>query len=166
MERSDRVGIGLVIKSIRLRRKLTQRELAKASGLSESALRSYELGDRAPKDAHLEAIARALRVRPEAFKAGVIGNRLEAIHALFAIEDFYDLKPTMTDLGPALIATFRGPAMLKTLSDWAEMREKLDAGKITKEEYKDWKDAYDPSSPVDLSQPDGIGFDPYTGKKG
>lgn len=53
------------IKKLREKRQLTQKQLAELSGISESALRSYELGDRKPKKEVLEHIAKALRVRPE-----------------------------------------------------------------------------------------------------
>lgn len=36
------------IKKLREKRQLTQKQLAALSGISESALRSYELGDRKP----------------------------------------------------------------------------------------------------------------------
>ena len=51
------------IKKLREKRRLTQKQLAELSGISESALRSYELGDRKPKKEVLEHIAKALRVR-------------------------------------------------------------------------------------------------------
>lgn len=41
--------LGKSIRKIRMRRNMTQRELANAAGLVESALRSYELGERSPK---------------------------------------------------------------------------------------------------------------------
>ena len=43
---------------------MTQRELANAAGLGESALRSYELGERSPKQNTLERIAETLDVAP------------------------------------------------------------------------------------------------------
>lgn len=49
---------GKSIRKIRMRRNMTQRALAKATdGISESALRSYELGERSPKQDSLERIA-------------------------------------------------------------------------------------------------------------
>ena len=48
-----------------MRRNMTQRELANAiEGIGESALRSYELGERSPKQDALERIAKALDVAP------------------------------------------------------------------------------------------------------
>lgn len=47
--------LGKSIRKIRMRRNMTQRALAKATdGISESALRSYELGERSPKRDSLE----------------------------------------------------------------------------------------------------------------
>lgn len=53
--------LGKSIRKIRMRRNMTQRELANAiDGISEPALRSYELGERCPKQNTLERIAKAL----------------------------------------------------------------------------------------------------------
>lgn len=55
--------LGKSIRKIRMRRNMTQRELANAiDGISEPALRSYELGERCPKQNTLERIAKALDV--------------------------------------------------------------------------------------------------------
>lgn len=56
--------LGKSIRRIRMRRNMTQRELANAAGLGESALRSYELGERSPKQNTLERIAETLDVAP------------------------------------------------------------------------------------------------------
>lgn len=59
--------LGKSIRRIRMRRNMTQRELANAAGLGESAFRSYELGERSPKQNTLERIAKALDVAPACF---------------------------------------------------------------------------------------------------
>lgn len=47
--------LGKSIRNVRMRRNMTQRALSKATdGISESALRSYELGERSPKQDALE----------------------------------------------------------------------------------------------------------------
>lgn len=56
------------------------------------------------------------------------------------------------------------PVLSKALRDWGRLREQLDAGEITLEEYRDWKDAYLPqilSDPVTGKEID----DPYTGRR-
>ena len=66
------------IKKLREKRQLTQKQLASLSGISESALRSYELGDRKPKKEVLERIAMALRVRPEYLSAPEFGPSMSS----------------------------------------------------------------------------------------
>lgn len=57
--------LGKSIRNVRMRRNMTQRELANAiEGIGESALRSYELGERSPKQDALERIAKALEWHP------------------------------------------------------------------------------------------------------
>ena len=57
---SDDVGIN--IKNIRKCRCLTQRELAKLSGINEATIQKYECGTRKPKDENLRKIACALQM--------------------------------------------------------------------------------------------------------
>lgn len=56
------LAMGRSIRTLRKRRNLTQKELAQLSGLSESSLRSYELGARYPKADGIARIAKALAV--------------------------------------------------------------------------------------------------------
>lgn len=65
-----------------MRRNMTQRELANAiEGIGESALRSYELGERSPKQDALERIAKALDVAPACFDTYGIERYDELVHA-------------------------------------------------------------------------------------
>ena len=75
--------LGKSIRRIRMRRNMTQRELANAAGLGESAFRSYELGERSPKQNTLERIAKALDVAPACFDTYGIEHYDELMHALF-----------------------------------------------------------------------------------
>lgn len=75
--------LGKNIRKIRMRRNMTQRELANAiDGISESALRSYELGERRPKQNTLERIAKALDVAPACFDTYGIERYDELVHTL------------------------------------------------------------------------------------
>ena len=77
-----------------MRRNMTQRALAKATdGVSESALRSYELGERSPKQDALERIAKALDVAPACFDTYGIEHYHELMHALFLLEDRFGIEP-------------------------------------------------------------------------
>ena len=80
--------LGKSIRRIRMRRNMTQRELANAiEGIGESALRSYELGERSPKQNTLERIAETLDVVPACFDTYGIERYDELVHALFLLED-------------------------------------------------------------------------------
>lgn len=82
------VLLGKSIREIRLRRGLTQRELSEAiCGISESALRCYELGERRPKLDTLERIAKALDVAPACFDTYGIEHYDELMHTLFLSEE-------------------------------------------------------------------------------
>lgn len=90
--------LGKSIRRIRMRRNMTQRELANAAGLGESAFRSYELGERSPKQNTLERIAKALDVAPACFDTYGIEHYDELMHALFLSEEA--LQDGMVDIRP------------------------------------------------------------------
>lgn len=139
-DKLERQILGLRIKDLRKRRGMTQRELADAAGMSESALRSYELGDRNPKPIHLKMIAKALQVRPEVFADTTIRTSMEVIHLIFNLEDSYKFYPVEDH---AMISTY-DPAINQAFRDWGDIRAKMQRGEISKEEYQDWKDTYTP----------------------
>lgn len=86
--------LGKSIRRIRMRRNMTQRELANAiEGIGESALRSYELGERSPKQNTLERIAETLDVVPACFDTYGIERYDELVHALFLLEDRFGIEP-------------------------------------------------------------------------
>ena len=150
------------IKKLREKRQLTQKQLTELSGISESALRRYELGDRKPKKEVLENIATALRVRPEYLSTPEFGPHLEFFYALLENDELYGYTITEIDGRPAITGglytvglTFDG-----FLGDWIKMKKKLDAKEITREEYEDWKQAYNPGSW--MNTPDGKSL--WTGK--
>lgn len=150
------------IKNLREKRQLTQKQLAELSGVSESAMRSYELGDRKPKKEVLERIAIALRVRPEYLSAPEFGPKMEFFYALLENDELMGYTITEIDGHPAIVAggmtagiTFSG-----FLRGWNETKQKLNAKEITREEYENWKQTYDPDHWVNT--PDGKS--PWTGK--
>ena len=56
--------VGDKIRKYRLEQGYTQKELAIKAGLSESAVRNYELGNRTASQDQLEKIANALKISP------------------------------------------------------------------------------------------------------
>ena len=110
--------LGKSIRRIRMRRNMTQRELANAAGLGESAFRSYELGERSPKQNTLERIAKALDVAPACF-------------------DTYGIKPCADGS-----IRFTDETIQSCVCTWWSWKEFLKEGKITREEYENRKDSF------------------------
>ena len=132
------VLLGKSIREIRLRRGLTQREVSEAiGGISESALRSYELGERRPKQNTLERIAETLDVAPACFDTYGIERYDELVQALFLLEDRFGLEP-----GADGSIRFTDEALQSCVCTWRDWKEFLEKGKITREEYENRKDSF------------------------
>ena len=130
--------LGKSIRKIRMRRNMTQRELANAiDGISEPALRSYELGERCPKQNTLERIAKALDVAPACFDTYGIEHYDELMHALFLSEEAFSIKPCA---GGSI--RFTDEAIQSCVCTWWSWKELLKEGKITREEYENRKDSF------------------------
>lgn len=82
-----------MIREFRERRGMTQRELAEKAGLTESAMRSYELGYRMPKREIVDRIAKAFGVRSEYLTAPEFLNSTVFCYALLQSEEAFHLKP-------------------------------------------------------------------------
>lgn len=132
------VLLGKSIREIRLRRGLTQREVSEAiGGISESALRSYELGERRPKQNTLERIAETLNVAPACFDTYGIERYDELVHALFLLEDRFGIEPCADGS-----IRFTDEAIQSCVCTWRDWKEFLEKGKITREEYENRKDSF------------------------
>lgn len=132
------VLLGKSIREIRLRRGLTQREVSEAiGGISESALRSYELGERRPKQNTLERIAETLDVAPACFDTYGIERYDELAHALFLLEDRFGIEPCADGS-----IRFTDEAIQSCVCTWRDWKEFLEKGKITREEYENRKDSF------------------------
>lgn len=128
--------LGKSIRRIRMRRNMTQRELANAiEGIGESALRSYELGERSPKQNTLERIAETLDVAPACFDTYGIERYDELVHALFLLEDRFGIEPCADGS-----IRFTDEAIQSCVCTWRDWKELLEKEKITREEYEDRKD--------------------------
>lgn len=132
------VLLGKSIREIRLRRGLTQREVSEAiGGISESTLRSYELGERRPKQNTLERIAETLDVAPACFDTYGIERYDELVHALFLLEDRFGIEPCADGS-----IRFTDEAIQSCVCTWRDWKEFLKEGKITREEYENRKDSF------------------------
>ena len=129
--------LGKSIRRIRMRRNMTQRELANAAGLGESAFRSYELGERSPKQDALERIAKALDVAPACFDTYGIEHYHELMHALFHLEDRFGIEPCADGNIRLTDETIQS-----CVCTWWSWKGFLKEGKITREEYENRKDSF------------------------
>lgn len=130
--------LGKSIRKIRMRRNMTQRELANAiDGISEPALRSYELGERCPKQNTLERIAKALDVALACFDTYGIEHYDELMHALFLSEEAFSIKPCADGS-----IRFTDETIQSCVCTWWSWKELLKEGKITREEYENRKDSF------------------------
>ena len=97
---------GSRIRELRTRRGLLQRELAEMAGVTESAVRNYELGLRTPRPQHLEALARALGVDPAALTDYGLETSRDALEVLFRLEEGFGARPE-ADAGGARVVQRR-----------------------------------------------------------
>lgn len=129
--------IGEKIKKFRIERNLSQKQLAIMSGMSEPAIRNYELGNRQPSEKQLEKIAQALNISMYTLKPN-LDTYLGIMHSLFYLEDFYNLKITEIEGIPCL--TFKAnDSMYENLYKWNKEKTALENGEITKEDYDMWR---------------------------
>lgn len=137
--------IGEKIKKFRTARELTQKQLAIMSGMSEPAIRNYELGNRQPNGKQLEKIAGALGVSPFALSNPDLDTDLGFMHTLFAMEDMNGLKIVNID-GAVCLQLDNQQSSYSSLSDrfrtWLAEAERLKSGEITKDEYDEWRYSY------------------------
>jgi transcriptional regulator with XRE-family HTH domain len=127
-------------------RGLTQAQLAQACGLTDSAIRNYELGNRTPGADQLAAIAKALDVAPEALIDLQVKSAREALEILFRLEEAFGLAPVVTEDGTQAL-TFNPKAkgaqkLSVAINAWQSQLEALNNGEITPEEYDAWKSTF------------------------
>lgn len=89
--------IGEKIKMYREANNLTQKQVALRAGMSEPAIRNYELGNRTPSPKQIEKIAMALNVSPFAISNPDLNSYVGVMHALFYLEKEYGLYPDEVD---------------------------------------------------------------------
>ena len=131
---------GEKLKKLRLLRELTQKELAIKSGLTDSAIRNYELGYRSPNKDQLIKIAEALACDVSALIDHTPISNFEFMQILFDYEEDLKIRPLIEDSTIGVLShdmTFND-----FLIEWDEMRKKHYNGEITDEEFEDWKLSY------------------------
>ncbi len=121
---------------------MTQAQLADACGLTDSAIRNYELGNRMPGEGQVSAIAAALSVSPEALKEVRIDSARQALELLFRLSDEFGLAPERVD-GEIVLKLEKGakgaPKLNAALEAWMGVVERQEAGELTAAEVEEWR---------------------------
>ncbi len=133
--------VGEKIKKYRNTKGLTQKELASMSGLSEPAIRNYELGNRTPSEKHISNIAEALGISPLALSDPNLESYLGVMHTLFELEDEYNAE-LVYEPGAAYISFPNGSELRSRLMNWWQASDDYKNGKLSEEEYREWKSTY------------------------
>ena len=140
------MAIGERLKRFRMRKKLTQRELGVAVGLSEHTadirMAQYESGTRTPKAELTAKLAEALEVSTHAISVPDIDSYVGLMHTLFTLEDLYGFETVNHDGEINLRLDPSSRTFLNLIDDfraWYEQSERMRQGEITKESYDDWR---------------------------
>ena len=140
------MAIGERLKRFRMRKKLTQRELGVAVGLSEHTadvrMAQYESGTRTPKAELTAKLAEAMEVSPHAISVPDIDSYVGLMHTLFTLEDLYGFETVNHDGEINLRLDPSSRTFLNLIDDfraWYEQSERMRQGEITKESYDDWR---------------------------
>lgn len=140
-KRWDSMKIAERLRNLREERALTQKQLAEKIGVTETAVRNYELRLASPTATHLKSIADALDVRPETLRLYdfTASNNL-ALNAIFQIADTYGLEP-----GSRKDYVFVSPTndfMGDFIQHWSERYSEQLTGHISRDEYEIWKEGF------------------------
>ena len=144
------MAIGERISFFRNLRGMTQKYLGMRVGFPEKSadvrLAQYETGTRTPKADMTAALANMLDVSPSALSVPDIDSYIGLMHTLFTLEDRYGLKVVECDGEVHLrVDVCKGKdadELSRSMIAWREQAAKLEAGKITQEEYDRWRYRY------------------------
>jgi len=137
--------IGEKLKKFRTAHELSQKQLAIMSGMSEPAIRNYELGNRTPNAKQIDKISGALGISSFALANPDIESYLGVMHSLFALEDMYGLHIDEIDGTMCLRLDKHNRSsheLLTRFNEWKSESEKLRNEEITKNEYDAWRYSY------------------------
>ena len=129
--------LGARIRKIRMFRNITQKELGRRLGYGESSadvrIAQYESGQRTPKQETLIRIAEILEVDVRNFLSPGIATMDELNRGLFHLFLLNDSESETVGI------TIRDKKTMSYLQEWMGKKQKLGDGRITEEEYLEWK---------------------------
>lgn len=121
---------------------MTQVQLAEACGLTDSAIRNYELCNRVPGTEQVASIASALDISPESLREVPLESSRQALELLFRLEEEFGLVPDEID-GKLVLKVDEGAGepqkLVQALKAWKRMIDSEKAGEIGAEELSEWK---------------------------
>lgn len=136
---------GELIKKYRKMRGLTQVQLAEATGLTDSAIRNYELGNRTPGEEQLLSIADALNVSAESLRSISLKSSRQALELLFRLDEEFALEPK--EVGGEIVLALSGKGdnskkLAQMMKNWKRQIDSLESGDLTKAEYEEWRASF------------------------
>ena len=142
------MAIGQRIRFFRMKCGMSMKYLGVKAGFSEatadSRIAQYETGMRVPKEELTEKLAGCLGVSPNALTVPDIDSLIGLMHTLFALEDESGLTIELNGGEPQLRFTGEGMGaeLIPLLREWADRKQKLDEGAMSRDEYDDWRYRY------------------------
>jgi len=141
------MAIGERINFFRKRNNLTMNALGQLLGFpakgADVRIVQYENNSRKPKADLTKAMADVFGVAPEALTVPDIDTYVGLMHTFFTLEDVYGLTVDRIDDTVCLhldkAVTKPGSTLWSNLEEWCEMKDKYAHGRITKEEYDEWR---------------------------
>lgn len=145
------MSIGSRLKYFRTLKGLTQKQLGVAIGIAEATAEArvgqYEIEYRTPKDDYIINLAKVLEVSPSAITAPNIDSNSGIAHTFFMLEDVFKFSVEETT-SKKISLTFDKTnenidnSMQEFFIQWYEMKNKLETGEMTKQEYDQWRYNY------------------------
>lgn len=139
--------IGQKIKKYREAKNLTQKQVALRAGMSEPAIRNYELGNRTPSAKQIEKIALSLDVSPFAISNPDLESYVGVMHALFYLEENYGVIPGEIDGEICLRFKDKFSTISSNIEKWLREYKTVqnaseDDLEKAKAYYEEWKNSY------------------------
>ncbi len=140
------MAIGKRIKFFRKKKEFTQKQFGRMLGFlgrtSDVRIAQYEAEARIPKQELVEKMANIFDISPNALTVPNINNYIGLLHTFFALEDLYGLKITTINDEICLHLDKSDLSLLQMFQAWQEQSAKLEQGKITKQQYDQWRYNY------------------------
>ena len=141
------MAIGERIAFFRKKSNLTMKDLGQLLGFpaksADVRIVQYVNNSRKPKADLTKAMAKIFGVAPEALTVPDIDSYIGLMHTLFTLEDVYGLTVDRIDdmVSLHLDKKISKPnnTLWTFLENWCSVKDKLAYGRITKEEYDDWR---------------------------